>query len=336
MKKHKLFLHASILAVVALIIPLKIEAAPYFQNKVIRIIVGFAVGGGNDRMARIMAKHLPKYIPGKPTIIIENMTGATGMIAANYVYNIAKPDGLTIGAFDRGIPFAQLLNVDGAKFDIKKYSWIGSTAIEPTVLTLRTDLPYKNFDDLKKAKSTIYLAGIGSGGTDVQFPLLLKEYLGLNNIKIVSYPSSADGMLAITRKEVEGKAGAYTTLKQYIESGLVAPLIRGRVSVPEIANLPVDEDLTSDKKGKIIMGMRSSVDNIGRPYMAPPGTPVDVMNILRGAFVKVVKDSELMEDAKKNRMVVQYVSAEGVSKILNYLFSQPEDIIREFKKYVNF
>ena len=181
-------------------------------------------------MTRLLAKHLPKYIPGKPTIIVENMEGAASIIAANYIYNIAKPDGLTIGTFDRGFPFAQLLKADGVRFDSTKYSWIGSAAVESTVLCLRSGLPYKTVDDLRKAKEPIFVGSVGQASNDYHFPILLKEFAGLN-LKMVTYVSGPSINLAIERKEVDGRAGSLTALKPLIERGLMHPAIRCRISL---------------------------------------------------------------------------------------------------------
>lgn len=310
-------------------------AAPYYEGKVIRIIVGHEVGGGYDRITRILAKHLAKYIPGKPAIIIENMIGAQSMIAANYLYNIAKPDGLTIGTFDRGLPFAQLLKMEGVKFDMSKFAWIGSAASETMILSLRTDLPYKTVDDLRKVKDPINLAGVGVGASDTQFSLLLKEFAGFN-LKIINYPSSAASVLAIERKEVDGRAGSYSALKPYIERGLVRPVVRSRVSDPGVENLPVNEDLTTSKIGKTIMSLLASADTIGRPYVAPPKTPADIMAIVSDAFSKVAKDPELKEEARKQMMTVSYTPPEETLKILNYVLNQPDTVVKEFRKYIQF
>jgi tripartite-type tricarboxylate transporter receptor subunit TctC len=310
-------------------------AAPYFEGKVMKIIVGSEPGGGYDRMARLIAKHLPKHIPGKPTIIVENMPGAGSIIAANYVFGMAKPDGLTLGAPQRGIPFAQLTKAEGVKFDVTKYAWIGSPSVEATVFCVRTDLPFKTLDDLRKWKEPIPVAAAGPGTTDTQYPFLLKEFLGLN-LKNVVYPSATAGTLAIERKEADGKAGSYSTLKQYIDRGLVRLIIRGRVSESGIESLPVDEEVTTDKTGKKIMAMRSAGDLIGRPYLAPPGTPPEVMTILRDAFAMATKDTELREEAKKLQFNIEHVSAEECLKVLNDALSQPEDVVREFSKYIKF
>lgn len=333
MPGKKFFIIFSICAV--LLSSIDLMGAPFYERKTMRIVIGFAPGGGYDRMSRLLAKHLPKYIPGHPAVMVENMPGAGSFIAANYLYNIAKPDGLTIGGFVRGLPFGELYKLDGVKFKTLKFSWIGSASVESTVLTIKADSPYRTFNDLLKSKSPIYL-GITSP-TDVgnTFPMILKEYLGFNP-KMVAYIGRAEIMLAIERKELDGGASTYSSIKQYIDKGLIRPLIRGRVSEPGIENLPVDEDQTTDSTAKALMALRSAPDRMGRPYVAPPGTPTEKMNILRDAFAAVAKDPELRAEAKKSQMTVEYTPGEECLKIVKFIFNQPPNIIKEFNKYVSF
>ena len=325
-----------LLFVVSLVaLPVLSESAPFYEKKTVKFIVGFSPGGGYDRIARVVAKHLPKYIPGKPTIVIENMDGASSIVAANYVYNVAKPDGLTIGIVSRSLPFAQVTKIDGTKFDMTKFVWIGSPAVEATVLTVRSDLPYKSIHELLKSKSEIPLGCTGPADIGSQFPNLLKEFAGLNP-KMVIYISRTECMLATERKEVDGGAGTYSSVRPYIQRGLVRALVRGRVAEPGIENLPVDEDLVADKKAKAIMAMRSAPDRIGRPFVAPPGTPTEQVTILREAFSKVVNDPEMKDEAKKLLMTIEYVPAEDCLKTVNYVLTQPDEIIKEFGKYIKF
>lgn len=312
-----------------------IAAAPYYEGKMITIIVGVGPGGGYDRIARLLAKHLPKYIPGKPTIIVSNMPGAGGIIAANYLYNIAKPNGLTIGTFNKGLPFAQLLKADGVRYDIKKYAWIGSAATEGTALILRTDIPYKTFNDLMKAKEPIYMGSPDVTGVGYQIPTLLKEFAGLN-LKIAVYDSSASVMLAVERREVDGIAGSYSSYKSYIERGLVRPFARSRVSEPETEHLPVMEDFITDSKGKAVMAMLASVEVAGRPYVAPPGTPVKVMDTLRNAFAKVAKDPELVKESKRLMLEIKYIPGDQCLKVIDNVFNQPKDTVDTFGRYVKY
>jgi tripartite-type tricarboxylate transporter receptor subunit TctC len=176
-----------------------------------------------------------------------------------------------------------------------------------------------------------------TGATDATFvfPTLLKVYTGLN-IKIAIYPASPEVMLAIERKEVDGRAGSYNSLKPFIDRGLVRPLVRGRVSQPGVENLAVDEKFASDKMGASIMAMYSAGNLIGRPYIAPPGTPADVMNILRNAFAQVGKDPEFINDVEKNKTDFDYVSADECMKVVKFILNQPDDIVKEFGKYVKF
>src|SRR3990172_7222916 len=232
--------------------------AQYYAGKTVTIIVGYKTGGGYDATARVLARHLPKHIPGKPTIIVQNMPGANSLIAANHVYNVAKPDGLTIGTFNRNLVLAQLTSVSGVKFDQTRFAWIGSAASESTILAIRTDLPYKNFDDLKKSGKTLVIGATGPGANTYDFPLLVKEFLGVD-LKIVSgYSSSADIMLAIERKEVDGRAGSYTSLRPFIDRKLVHPVIRARAIEAGIEQLPVDESLAPTPRAKAVMALRSA------------------------------------------------------------------------------
>src|SRR5438045_7611151 len=141
--------HAALVAALG-VVPLLAAAQTNFAGKTVTIIVGYKPGGGYDATARMLARHLPQHIPGKPTVIVQNMPGGNSIIAANHIYNVAKPDGLTIGTFNRNLPIAQLTRVAGVKFDITKFVWNGSAANETTVLATRSDLPYKTSDQLRK------------------------------------------------------------------------------------------------------------------------------------------------------------------------------------------
>jgi tripartite-type tricarboxylate transporter receptor subunit TctC len=310
--------------------------SPTFEGKTITIVVGFKTGGGYDRVARTLARHLPKYLPGKPTVIVQNMPGANSITAANHVYSVAKPDGLTIGTFNRNLVLAQLTGVSGVKFDLRKFAWLGSAASETTILTIRSDLPYKTFDELKKSGKTVVIGATGPGANTYDFPLLLKEFLGID-FKIVSgYSSSSDIMLAIERKEVDGRAGSYTSLRPFIDRDLVRPLIRARAVEPGIEQLPVDENLAPNPRAKAIMALRSAPEVIGRPYVMGPGTPDDVLRVMRDAFAKAIKDPELMAEAKKAKMELEHISGEETLKIVNEVLTQPKDIVEEFRKYIKF
>jgi len=311
------------------------QSSPY-AGKTITIVVGYKAGGGYDAIARLLARHLPKHIPGKPTIIVQNMPGANSMIAANHVFSVAKSDGLTLGTFNRNLPIAQLTKVEGVKFDMRKFVWVGSAASEATILAIRSDLPYKTVEDLKKADKPIVIGATGPGANTYDFPLLLKDLLGLN-LKIVSgYSSSADIMLAIERKEADGRAGSLTSITPFIDRKLVRPIMRARAVEPGIEKLPVDEDLAPNPRAKAIMALRSAPEIIGRPYVMPPGTPEATANIMRKAFAETIADKDLIAEAKKAKMDLNYVGADEAQKVLKEMLEQPKDVVDEFSKYIKF
>jgi tripartite-type tricarboxylate transporter receptor subunit TctC len=310
--------------------------AQSFAGKTVTIIVGYKPGGGYDATARLLARHLPRHIPGGPTVIVQNMPGANSVIAANHMYNVAKPDGLTIGTFNRNLPIAQLTRVEGVKFDMNKFAWIGSAANESTILAIRSDLPYKTFEELRHAKEPVVIGSTGPGANTHDFPLLLKDLVGLN-FKIVSgYSSSADIMLAVERKEVDGRAGSYTSLRPFIDRNLVRPIVRARSTEPGIDRLPVDEDFAPTPRAKAIMALRSTPELIARPYVMPPGTPAEMVKAMRDAFAKAIQDPQLIAEGKKSKMELEFTSGEEAQKVLHDVFNQPKDIVEEFSKYIKF
>ena len=309
--------------------------ASLFEGKTITIVVGYKPGGGYDRYARLIAKYLPKYIPGNPGAIVQNMPGASSVIAANHLFSVAKPDGLTIGTFNNATVVAQLINVEGVRFDLTKYAWLGSAASDAVILSVRSDLPYKTADDLRKVKQFV-IGTTGPGSSTHDFPALLDEFAGFDFKLVPGYSSSADVMLALERKEVDGRAGSYDSIKPFIDRGLVRPIIRNRTSAPGIEKLPVDESLATSQQGKLIMAVNAVPTQIYRPFVAPPGTAKDALKILRDAFANCLKDKDLLAEAAKGKMTIDYTSPEDALKVVSEVLGQPPDVVQELAKHIKF
>ncbi len=337
MRKHpeEVLMKLVLVLAAALLLPTT-AFAQYYAGKTVTIVVGYKTGGGYDATARLLARHLPTHIPGKPTIIVQNMPGANSIIAANHVYAVAKPDGLTIAAFNRNLPIAQLTGVAGVKYDMTKFAWIGSAASECTVLALRTDLPFKTIEDLRKSKQQVVIGATGPGASTYDFPLLLKEFLGVNFKIVTGYQSSADIMLAIERKEVDGRAGSFSSMRQFIDRKLVHAVVRSRAIEPGVENLPIDEDLASSPRGRAIMALRSAPEVVGRPYVMHPDTPAEHLKTLRAAFAAAIKDPALVAEAKKAKMDLEFVDGDVALKVMREMMSQPKDVVDEFSKYIKF
>ena len=309
--------------------------ANFYEGKTITVVIG-ASGGSLEIAARVVARHLGKHIPGNPSVVVQNMTGGAHLVATNHVYNVAKADGLTLLANNPTVGIAQLTRVDAARFDLRKFQWLGSSGADGVALAIRADLPYKTWEDLKKADRELVVGTTGPGSNAHDFPLLLKEFAGAKFKLVSGYPANADILLAVERKEVDVWAAFATTIKLAADRGAVRPIVRGRVAIPGFEHLPVDEQLATSEVGKAIMGIRAAPAAIGRAFAAPPATPADRVKLLREAFAKAVKDPEFLAESKKAKIQVGYIPPEEVLKMFQGLLDQPPEVQKEMVKYIKF
>ena len=309
--------------------------APFYDGKTITVVIG-AKSGSLEIASRIVARHLGKHIPGNPTVIVQNMPGAAHLVATNHVYNVAKPDGLTLLAVNPTVGIGQLTKVDAVRFDLRKFEWLGSSGADGVALSIRVDLPYKTWDELKKSDRELVVGTTGPGSNAHDFPLLLKEFAGAKFRLVSGYPANSDILLAVERKEVDAWAAFATTIKLAVDRGAVRPLVRGRIAIPGFEKLPVDEDLATSPVGKAIMGIRAAPLAIGRAFAAGPGTPADRVKVLRDAFARAMQDKELIADAEKAKIGIGYISPQEVTKMFAALFEQPPEVQKEMVKYIKF
>jgi tripartite-type tricarboxylate transporter receptor subunit TctC len=307
--------------------------ANFYEGKAVTVLIG-AKSGSLEIAAQIVSHHMGKYLPGKPAVILQHMPGAAHLLATNNVFNVAKPDGLTILASNPNVAIAQLSKVEQVRFDVRKFQWLGSSGADGVAFSIRSDLPYKTIDELKKSDRELVAGTTGPGSNAHDFPLLLKEFAGVK-LKLVSgYPSNSDVLLAIERKEADAWSALATTIKLAADRGAVRPLVRGRVAAPGFENLPVDEDLATTALGKSLMAIKSIPGAIGRAFAVAPGTPADRVAMLRDAFAKAIKDPELIAEAKKAKIDMQLIGPEQVLKDFNALMNQTPETLKEMGKYI--
>jgi tripartite-type tricarboxylate transporter receptor subunit TctC len=306
----------------------------FYEGKTITIVIGAKGSGSLITGAQIVAHHLGKYIPGKPAVIVQNMPGAAHLLATNHVFNVAKPDGLTILASNPNVAVAQLAKVEQARFDARKFHWLGSTGADGVALSIRADLPHKNFEDIRKADRELIVGTTGPGSNAHDFPLLLKEFAGAKFRLVSGYPSNGDILLALERKEVDVWSAFASTVRPVMERGAVRAIVRGRVAAPGFEHLPVDEDVATSSLGKAIMGIKAAPMAIGRAFATSPGTPADRVAILREAFAKVLRDPELQAEGKKAKIDFEHISHEQVLKDFTALLNQLPEVLKEMGKYI--
>ena len=290
MKQRRIFVVAA-LPVIFLFLAPAWGQAPFYEGKTIRIVVGTGSGGTIDA-ARIIAQHLGKYIAGNPTVIVQSMPGGGHIVATNHVFNVARPDGLTLLAGNPNVAIAQLIKVDGVRFDVRNFEWLGSSGSDSVVMTIRADLPYNSFEEMRKAGQELRVGSTGPGSNAHDFPLLLKEFAGANFRFVSGYPASTDILLALERKEVDIWAGFAAAVRPVVQRGTVRPLVRARVSSPGFDHLPIDENLTVDPVGKSHVHQDSSSGRWPRPCR-DSGIPADRAALLREALTKVLADPDV-------------------------------------------
>ncbi len=324
------------LALAAVLVALPAGAQAPFAGKTVTILVGYTPGGGYDRVARIVARHLPRHLPGNPTVVVQNMPGANSIVAANHLYNVARADGFMIGLFNRNLVLGQLVGVEGMRLDVRRFQWIGSPAEETDVFAIRADLPYRHVLELRRADPPLAIGATGPGANTYDFPLVLKAFLKLNLRIISGYPGSADIMLAIERKEVDGRAGSWSSLKPFVQRGLIRPVVRTPSDNPELRTLPVDQDLVTDALPKAVLKLRAIPNKLGRPFVAGPAAPADLVRLYREAFRRLTQDREFVAEADRAGVEVAFTSGEEIVKMFDEVFSAPAGVVRVFKEFFRF
>lgn len=320
--------------------------APFFQGKTITIVVGYLAGDGYDIWTRLLAAHMGKHIPGNPNMIAQNMPGAGSMIAANYIYNVAKPEGLTMGSIGPSLYLDQLIGKKEVQFDWAKFGWVGSAENTPWLLFMKTDTPYKTIEDVRKAKQPPKCSATSSGTSGHFVPKLLDEALAARFTLVMGYQGGAEQDLAFERGEVVCRSISIPTFfarEPFItwrKSNLVRILMQtGRKRDPKMPDVPTIHELMNEYKTPaptraLVTAILASGD-LGRPFITPPGVPAERLKILRDAFRKTMADPAFLADVKARKLEVDPDFGEDLEIIAREAVNQPRDIVERMKKLLS-
>jgi len=303
----------------------------FYKNRTIRVVIGYSVGGGYDLYARLLARHMEKYIPGHPKLLPQNMEGAGSLKATNYLYGVAPKDGSTIGIIGRGLAMEPLLG-DG-KYDATKFTWIGSIASEISICASWHTSPVKTWDDVLTRNFTV--GGNGSGSDPDIFALLLRNVFGAKIKLVTGYPGGADINLALERGELEGRCGwSWSTIKSRNASWLQERKINLLAQFAlekhqDLSDVPLIMDLATTQEQRQILRLILARQVMGRPVLAPPGVPEDRKLALRKAFDATMTDPEFLAEAKKADLEVNPVNGETIDRLLADLYQTPKDILEK-------
>ena len=311
---------------------------PFYKGKNIRIIVGLSPGGGYDTYSRLIARHVGKYIPGNPTVIVENMTGAGSLIAANHVYKIAKPDGLTIGHFIGGLFLQQLLGKEGIEFDARRFEYIGVPTQDNQVMGLSRATGITSIEQWMASKTLVKFAGVGPGSATDDITKVLKATLALPIQLVSGYKGTADIRLAFNSGEIGGLTNAWESFKatwpKEVEAGDVIVVLQAIPKPhPDLPRVPLSINFAKNNEARrLIQVAVHDYGTAARPYVVPPGTPKERVQILRRAFSETMKDKEFLVEAAKSRLDISPLSGEEVEKTTAGLFKLEADLIAKLKE----
>jgi tripartite-type tricarboxylate transporter receptor subunit TctC len=315
----------------------------FFEGKTARILVGFSPGGSYDLWARLLAHHMSKHIPGNPTFVVQNMTGGGSMIAANYIYNVAKPDGLTFGVVTPALYIEQLAGRKEVQFDWGKYSWIGSPERTERIFYIRADTGYKTLEDLRKAPEAPKCGATGVGTASYYWPRLLGDTFGFKLNLVAGYPGSSDVNLAIEKGEVQCWGGTVQAFfgsepgRTWAKTGFVRVLTQGgKKRYPQLSEVPtvwelMDKHSTGEATRRLVRVLLSP-DDLGRPFFGPPGVPADRVKILREAFAKIMNDPDVVTEAQKKGLDPNLVSGSEIEGLVKELIAIPPEVVQRMKK----
>jgi tripartite-type tricarboxylate transporter receptor subunit TctC len=296
-----------------------------YEGRQFRVIAGFPPAGGYDLYARAVARHLPKYLPRNPSVIVQNMPGAGSMVTANYLYNVAKPDGLTIGTFSRALPFSQLVGSKGVEFDARKFNWIGSPNQEVSFCAIRADSGVTSLEQAVKKPAAVIFGGSGPGADTAQFPQALSETFKVDFKLILGYGGMAPILGAVERNEVNAFCGSWGSVKllkpDWFKDKYVHVIVQmGMEAHPELKGVPLLIQSVKSEEDRRFLEVLLSRQVTAYPFAAPPGVLPERVAMLRQAFNQTMRDAEFLRESEKMGLDVNPVSGERIQKLINEIF----------------
>jgi len=336
-------LRIAILLCAAVAAPGHAQTEPYYQGKTIRIIVGFSAGGLSDQWARMFSRSMPKFIPGSPNIIVQNMPGASSVVASNFVYSVAKPDGLTVGIPNSSLYLTQLTGRAEVKFDVRKFEWIGTQEKWTQMLYFRADAPFKTIGDVIKAKESPKCGASGLSSSGYILPKVLEETVGAKFNIIVGYAGGKEIDLAVEKGEVVcrghdiashfGREPFNTWHAKRYDRHLVQD---ARTRDPRLPETPTIWEIMNEYKtpqvSRSVAETVLTANDFGRAMIAPPGTRAELVRLLRTAYAQALKDPELLAEAKKSNLDIDYTPGEQLQKLAREVMNQSPEVVEKVKK----
>lgn len=315
------------------------EPAEFYRGATVSIIVGSGAGGGFDTTARLVARHIHKHIPGSPTVIVVNMPGGGGLVAANHVFSAAPKDGTTIGLFHEAQMMNQLTGGEGVNFDLRAFNWLGSSYDDPNVCIVRTDAPVTTFPAMVGAAMPVAVGGTGPGSNTYDAPRVLAAATGAQIKAVAGYPTTNDVRLGVERGEIQGMCLGWESVKsassQWLTDGYATVFVQnGTARHKDLPDVPLAMEFARDEQSRILLRLVDAPGSMAKPFTLPPGVDPGRVDVMRAALAMTYRDPAFLEEARMMQLEFQPKDAARIRQILDEVLSTPPDIAARYREII--
>jgi tripartite-type tricarboxylate transporter receptor subunit TctC len=310
------------------------HAQSFYEGKTVTVVTSTGIGGTYDVLARAVARHMPKYVPGKPTMIVQNMPGAGNALATNYMYNVAPKDGTVMVVIHAAMPLHQVLDGSGVRYDASKFNWLGSPGPENEVVLVWHTAGVRTIDDAKRKE--IILGATGEGSGIFILPMAMNHVLGTKFKVVIGYKSSEDVNLAMQRGEVQARAFGFDSIQaqhsDWLRDKAIDIIVQAGVKRDSyLPDVPLLTELTKTEEDREIMALISSTAGLGHPYLVPPGTPPERIAVLRRAFAETLREKSFRDEVTRLGLRIEPMDAEEVTKSVTDTISASPAVVAKAK-----
>ena len=314
-------------------------AEKFYRRKTVSIIVGSGAGGGFDTTARLVSRHIGKHIPGAPVVIVQNMPGGGGLVAANHMFSAASKDGTVIGLFHEAQVMSQLTGVEGVQFDLREFNWLGSSYVDPNVCIVRTDAPATTFKDMIGRSTPIAVGGTGPGSNTYDAPRVLAAATGANLKAVAGYPTTNDVRIGVERGEIQGMCLGWESVRsasiQWLEDKYAVVFVQnGTTRHRDLPNVPLALEFAKDEGSKVLLRLVDAPGAMSKPFTLPPGVDESRVRVMRNALMETYQDPAFLEEAKALRLEFQPKDASEIQKVLSDVLATTPDIAAKYQKII--
>ncbi|MBI2189456.1 MAG: hypothetical protein HYU37_20355 [Acidobacteria bacterium] len=311
----------------------------FYRGKTVSIIVGSGAGGGFDTTARLVARHIGRHIPGNPTVIVVNMPGGGGLVAANHVYSAAPKDGTVIGLFHEAQVMNQLTGGEGVAFDLRHFNWLGSSYDDPNVCIVRSDAPAPAFKEMIGRGMPIAVGGTGPGSNTYDAPRVLAAATGANLKAVSGYPTTNDVRIGVERGEIHGMCLGWESVKsasgEWLADGYAKVFVQnGTTRHPDLSDVPLAMEFAKDETSRTLLRLVDAPGAMAKPFTLPPGVDSARVEIMRQALAATYRDAAFLDEARTMKLQFQPKDAAQIQEILNDVLATPPDVAAKYREII--